>query len=71
MKSFKELKEKLNNQMLFFVMAIVMVLITLSLSIYLLMFLVSNLGQVFTINARPVPTQQFDIQGFEKLNLIK
>jgi len=71
MKSFKELKEKLNNQMLFFVMAIVMVLITLSLSIYLLMFLVSNLGQVFTINASPVPTQRFDIQGFEKLNLIK
>lgn len=71
MKSFKELKEKLNNQMVFFVMAIVMVIITIITSIYLLTFLVSNLSQVFTVNVKSAPSQQFDIQGFEKLHLVQ
>jgi len=71
MKSFKELKEKLNNQMMFFIMAIAMVVITIITSVYLLIFLVSNLSQIFTVSVKPTSSQQFDIQGFEKLHLVQ
>ncbi len=71
MKSFKQLKEQFSNQMVFFIMAIVMVILTVSLSIYLLTFLISNLGQVFAVNIQPTPSQQFDTRGFETLHLVQ
>ncbi len=69
MKTFKQLKEKFGHQMGFLIAAVILTIITVGLSIYFLTFLVSNLTNVLNVKTSPVSTKQFDIKGFEKLNL--
>ena len=67
MKSFK----KIPKQALFSVLAVFMFMVVVGFTIYNLIFLVSNFNK--TLNNQPgkKTISGFDIEGFEKLNLIK
>lgn len=71
MEKLKKWNAKFDNQMTFLIGAILLSLIVIGISIYLLTFLVSNLSDVLSVKAKPAQTKQFDIQGFEKLNLTR
>jgi len=54
-----------------FVLAGVLAILTIFLVSYLTLNLLSNLNKALNIELAPVSATQFDIEGFEKLNLVK
>lgn len=52
-------------------LAIVMSIAAIAVIIYLISFLASNLNLALNVKINPTEVKQFDIQGFEKLNLLK
>jgi len=63
---------KLKHQTIFYIVAILLIVFTLGLLVYLTIFLISQLSSVSGEQAiSQPPIQGFDIEGFEKLNLIK
>ncbi|MDO8557368.1 MAG: hypothetical protein Q7R98_02805 [Candidatus Jorgensenbacteria bacterium] len=69
MEKLKKWNAKLDHQAIFLTGAVLLGLITIGICAYLLTFLVSNLSGVLNVTTPPPPTKQFDIKGFEKLNL--
>lgn len=49
----------------------VLAILTIFLVSYLTLNLLSNLNKALNIELAPVSATQFDIEGFEKLNLVK
>lgn len=56
---------------LLFFLAIIMAITALAVVAYLLTFLVKHLNTALNVKIEPTKVTQFDIDGFEKLNLIK
>ncbi|MFH0712526.1 MAG: hypothetical protein V2A55_01580 [Candidatus Jorgensenbacteria bacterium] len=76
LKSFFKLKKGFslkpeNRHYVFAFLALFMLVIVSILIIWSIAFLISNFAEAFTETPPPVPTQRFDIEGFEDLNLVK
>lgn len=67
MKSFK----KIPKQAIFSVAAVFMFAVLIGFTIYNLIFLVSNFNKTLNHQLEKKTILGFDIEGFEKLNLIK
>ena len=66
MKKIKKMREAL-----IFVLAGAMVIFTVSFVFYLIGFLLPRLNKALNVEMTPPSATQFDIDGFEKLNLIR
>lgn len=62
--------KKIPRQTLFFTFAAIMLGIILTISVYNLIFLISNFNKALNPRAVKNEIQEFDIAGFEKLDLI-
>lgn len=67
----KIFSKKNYHQPLLFFLAIIMAITALAVVAYLLTFLVTHLNLALNVKIEPVKVTQFDIDGFEKLNLIR
>lgn len=68
-KNLLDLKKKIKKQGPFFVGAGVVGIFSIFLSLWLLGFLVARLGEVFAPEAPAQAEIEFNIQGYEELNL--
>jgi hypothetical protein len=68
-KNLLDLKKKIKKQGPFFVGAAVAGIFSILLVFWLLGFLVARLGEVFSPEAATNPSVEFDIKGYEELNL--
>lgn len=75
LKSFSKigwfLKKSESKEYYFLIAAFLLLVVISGLVIYSLTFLVSNFADSFTPPRTAAPVLKFDIQGFEKLNLIR
>ena len=71
LKTFKSYSSKLGRQYVFLVIAIVMLVIVGGFIIFSLNFLISNFNDVLLPQLTLPSILEFDIQGFEELDLIK
>ncbi|MFA6407301.1 MAG: hypothetical protein WCV80_01175 [Candidatus Paceibacterota bacterium] len=67
----KGIKLHFSRQGFFSILAVVLIIIIVGLVIYLSTFLISNFGTALELGGEGVPKEQFDIKGFETLNLVK
>ncbi len=67
----KNLLKSWNHNYIFVFFALLMLAIVSVLVIWSVVFLVSELTKPFDDSGVPVPTEKFDIKGFEELNLIR
>ena len=56
---------------IFAFLALFMLIVVSALVIWCVTFLVSNFAEAFTETSVPVPTEKFDIKGFEALDLVR
>ena len=71
MVKFSKLKIKASRQFLFSVLTVFLFVAMVALVVYNFVFLISNFGKVFVGDDRQNPPRGFDIEGFERLNLIR
>ena len=71
MDKIKVLGKKFSKNLLFIALGLAMFGLLIWFTIYNFMFLGKNLNNAFNIEARSSSEIKFDIEGFEKLNLIK
>lgn len=67
----KFIKNSFQKQLTFTILAGLMVLLILGFVIYVSAFLASNLNKSLSVPGKTPVVQKFDIEGFEKLNLVK
>lgn len=60
-----------SKQLLFSLLAVVMLLLIAGVVVNTSMFLVKHLNRALTATPAPAPAVKFDIEGFEKLQLTK
>ena len=65
------MKLHISRQGFFSILAIILIILIVGLVIYLSTFLVTNFGTALEFGGENIPKEQFDIKGFETLNLVK
>ncbi len=71
LKFFKKIFTSRSKHGFFIIMAVILFAIASIIIVYNFIFLVANFTKVLSPTAVKTPPPQFDIQGFEKLGLIK
>jgi len=69
--SLKSMSGSFVRQTMFSVLAIVLIVILGFVVIYSTTFIIESSESALNISVEPAPQQRFDIQGYEKLQLVK